>query len=225
MDEHREELADRYSRDLERELGARLPAAGYHCLHNCAWSQGDRANLDHVVIGPGGVFVIDDKTMSQEVRSGTDGRVWSGGIPMDPAIDESLAQASAVGDLLGTPVTAVLALHGSHAAGLPVVRGVHLVSAADVPAFVERRSAYRSPAVVANMAAKANSVLRPERSTPAAAPRRPRGLQRSGQLAPRKSAPGRALPGRRAAVGGRLLGFAVLIMLIVVAIGLTYAWL
>lgn len=181
MDEQREDSADRYSSDLERQLDAVLPAVGYHCLHDCAWSEGDRANLHHVVIGPGGVFVIDDKYMSQEVRRGTDGRVWSGGNPMDEEIDNALAQATEAGDVLGTPVTAVLALHGSHVAAMPVVRGVHLFAAADVPSFLQRRPRHRSPAAVSNLASKATALLRPQRSTSASSPRHtqvPRGARR-----------------------------------------------
>ncbi|MFC7725319.1 nuclease-related domain-containing protein [Nocardioides sp. GCM10028917] len=39
---------------------AALPA-GWVVLHDLAWPGRQRANLDHVVIGPGGVFVVDAK--------------------------------------------------------------------------------------------------------------------------------------------------------------------
>ena len=173
MEERRDRSADRRSPDLDRQLDESLNTAGYHCLHDCAWASGDRQSLDHVVIGPGGVFVIDDKQMSSEVRTGTDGRVWSGGVGLDSEIDNALARAEAVASLVGTPVTAVLALHGSQVTGMPVVRGVHLFSASDVAAFLQRRPGHRSPAAVANLAAKAKVLLRPERSTRPQAADRP----------------------------------------------------
>ena len=165
MEERQEPSADGPRRDFARQLDESLNQAGYHCLHACAWAKSDRPNLDHVVIGPGGVFLIDDKYMSHEVRTGTDGRVWSGGVGLDAEIDDALGRAEAVASLLGTPVTAVLALHGSQVTAMPVVRGVHLFSASDVAAFLQRRPGHRSPAAVANLAAKANVLLRSERST------------------------------------------------------------
>src|SRR5687768_6626707 len=54
----------------ERRIGDRLDildGAGWHVLHDRRKSSSSRANLDHVVVGPPGVLVIDAKN-------------WSGGL-------------------------------------------------------------------------------------------------------------------------------------------------
>lgn len=46
---------------------AELPE-GWVALHDLAWPGRQRANLDHVVVGPGGVFVVDAKNWSGRVE-------------------------------------------------------------------------------------------------------------------------------------------------------------
>ena len=41
---------------------------GWVVLHDLAWPGRQRANLDHVVVGPGGVFVVDAKNWSGRVE-------------------------------------------------------------------------------------------------------------------------------------------------------------
>jgi hypothetical protein len=41
---------------------------GWVALHDLAWPGRERANIDHVVIGPGGVFVVDAKNWSGRVE-------------------------------------------------------------------------------------------------------------------------------------------------------------
>lgn len=41
---------------------------GWVALHDLAWPGRQRANLDHVVVGPGGVFVVDAKNWSGRVE-------------------------------------------------------------------------------------------------------------------------------------------------------------
>lgn len=90
-----------------REKGARGEARtarvleglgpGFHALHDLAWPGRDRANIDHVVIGPTGVFVIDTKNWAGRVevrddvlrQNGYERELTSGG-----------AAASAIGALV-----------------------------------------------------------------------------------------------------------------------------
>ncbi|HEX5917724.1 MAG TPA: NERD domain-containing protein [Nocardioides sp.] len=51
---------------VARALAA-LPE-GWIVLHDLAWPGRQRANLDHVVVGPGGVFVVDAKNWSGRVE-------------------------------------------------------------------------------------------------------------------------------------------------------------
>jgi len=66
-------VADAYEKgaDGERQTAhalAKLPAAGWFVLHDVRWPGKRLANIDHVVIGPGGVFVIDSKAWSGQVE-------------------------------------------------------------------------------------------------------------------------------------------------------------
>jgi hypothetical protein len=57
--------------DGEAETGrvlAALPSDQWAVFHDVAWPGRPRANIDHVVVGPGGVFVIDSKNWSGEIR-------------------------------------------------------------------------------------------------------------------------------------------------------------
>jgi len=81
-----------------RVLGA-LSAEGWRVFHDVRWPGRSQANIDHVIVGPSGVFVIDTKTWtgSIEVRSGAlrqDGRRRS------RHVIASSAAAMAIGELL-----------------------------------------------------------------------------------------------------------------------------
>jgi hypothetical protein len=58
-----------------------LQRAGWTVFHDVAL-QGSRANLDHLLIGPGGVFVIDSKYYRGRIRVGRDGALWYGRHPL-----------------------------------------------------------------------------------------------------------------------------------------------
>lgn len=49
-----------------------LEQLGWVVLHDVAWPGRPRANLDHVLVGPGGVLVVDTKN-------------WSGTVAVDAA--------------------------------------------------------------------------------------------------------------------------------------------
>ena len=138
--------------DMARQLDALLAPVGYHCRHDCHWPGARVANLDHVLIGPGGVFVVDDKYYSSEVRTGSDGRVWAGRYPFEKEIDKAQAQAAALTAALNEPVTPILAVHGSEVSAPSLVRGVHLLAARDVPGLIQRQPARLVPERVAALA-------------------------------------------------------------------------
>ena len=60
-----------------------LERHGWAVLHDLA-VPGSRANLDHLVIGPGGVFVIDSKQYQGRLQLGRSGRLWHGRYPLGP---------------------------------------------------------------------------------------------------------------------------------------------
>ena len=52
------------------EVLARLPA-GWTAIHDVRWPSRRLANIDHVVVGPGGIFVVDSKNWSGRVTVDT----------------------------------------------------------------------------------------------------------------------------------------------------------
>jgi hypothetical protein len=67
-------------RRTARLLGP-LERQGWVVLHDLA-VPGSRANIDHLVIGPGGVFVIDSKQYRGRLRLDPAGRLWHGRYPL-----------------------------------------------------------------------------------------------------------------------------------------------
>jgi hypothetical protein len=123
----------RWSRGAEGErataaLLERLPARKWVVLHDRR-VPGSRANIDHLVVGPTGVWVVDTKALRAEVRAGWRSvRVGDGFLDVEPAAWE----AEVVADRLGVVVTPVVAVHGPRVA-LPRrgrrCRGVRVVPA------------------------------------------------------------------------------------------------
>ncbi len=80
-----------------REL-ERLHKEGFYVFHD--WDSG-KGNVDHFVIGPQGVFVVETKAYSGEITC-EDGRLLRSGrpIPGKDATKQAMAEAMAVRDLL-----------------------------------------------------------------------------------------------------------------------------
>jgi hypothetical protein len=66
-------------------LLAPLERQGWALLHDLA-VPGSRANLDHLVIGPGGVFVIDSRQYRGRLRLDPSGQLWHGRFPLAPSL-------------------------------------------------------------------------------------------------------------------------------------------
>jgi hypothetical protein len=66
-------------------LLAALECQGWAVLHDLALP-GSQANLDHLVIGPGGVFVIDSKQYRGRLQLDPSGRLRHGRYPLAPVL-------------------------------------------------------------------------------------------------------------------------------------------
>lgn len=73
------EAADASERRLASAL-APLSTRGFHILSDRRWPQSRRAQVDFVVVGPSGVYIVDAKTWSDVtvVRSGAETRIFRG---------------------------------------------------------------------------------------------------------------------------------------------------
>jgi hypothetical protein len=105
----------------------RLKRRGYVVFHDLAMP-GSRANLDHLLIGPTGVFVIDSKQYTGRIQQSPDGHVWHNHYPMDDQLATVRAEARSVEAILGATVIPLLCVHGAsvqwgglHAQGVAIV--------------------------------------------------------------------------------------------------------
>jgi hypothetical protein len=138
----------------------RLTRDGYVVFHDLALP-GSPANVDHLVIGPSGVLVIDSKQWSGSVQQGADGLVWHNHYQLDRTLETVRWEAETVGRLLGTRTSALLCVHGAHVQG----GGLHAQGVAVVPAHLLRGALgddrVLSDADVALLATTAWTSLRP----------------------------------------------------------------
>jgi Nuclease-related domain len=94
----------------------RLGRDGYVVFHDLALPDSP-ANLDHLVVGPSGVFVIDSKQWTGHVHQSADGLVWHDHYRLDRTLATVRWQAAALGRLLGVPVAPLVCVHGAHIQG------------------------------------------------------------------------------------------------------------
>jgi hypothetical protein len=111
----------------------RLSRDGYQVFHDLAMP-GSPANIDHLVVGPSGVFVIDSKHWTGQVHQSADGLIWHNHYRLDRALATIGWQALTVGRLLSIPVAPLLCVHGAHVQG----DGLRAQGVAIVPASLLR---------------------------------------------------------------------------------------
>ena len=138
----------------------RLGRDGYVSFHDLAMPD-STANLDHLVVGPSGVFVIDSKQWTGHVHQSADALVWHDHYRLDRTLATIRWQAKTLGRLLGVPVAPLVCVHGAHIQG----GGLRAQGVAVVPA-TRLRSALGhdqvlSEADIERLAATARMRLRP----------------------------------------------------------------
>ncbi len=111
----------------------RLGRDGYVVFHDLALSDSP-ANLDHLVIGPSGVFVVDSKRWAGSVHQSADGLIWHNHYRLDRTLATLRWQAETLGRLLGVPAAPLVCIHGAHVQG----GGLRAQGVAIVPAFLLR---------------------------------------------------------------------------------------
>ncbi|MBG0826162.1 NERD domain-containing protein [Planomonospora sp. ID91781] len=146
-----------------------LRRRGYTVLHDRALPN-SRANVDHLVIGKNGIFVVDTKNWSKDKRITRRGRsIHIGGTWGDKAVRSVLFETRRVADVLGAAVgrpvevTPVLAIHGPNVPLLRVMRveGVPLLRASQVRHWIARGGARLSAEEVARLSAAAERLFPP----------------------------------------------------------------
>jgi hypothetical protein len=92
----------------------RLERHGYTVLHDLQ-VPGSHANVDHLAIGPAGVFVIDSKYYRGALQLGGDGMLWYGGYPLAQQLATAVWASVRVAEALQlppeVPVVPLLVIH------------------------------------------------------------------------------------------------------------------
>jgi hypothetical protein len=92
---------------------------------------GSNANVDHLVIGPSGVFVVDSKQYSGRVHQSLDGRAWHNHAPLARQLEVVAWEAATIAHVLGVRVDPLVCVHGAEVAdGGLIAHGVAIVPAA-----------------------------------------------------------------------------------------------
>src|SRR6266545_1635425 len=135
-----------------------LERHGWAVLHDVALT-GSRVNIDHLAIGPGGVFVIDSKQYRGRLQLDPSGKLWHGRYPLAPALRAVSFEADQAAKALPDPGVAVVPIVAVHGAQVPwgkvVTDGVPVVSARRLPSMLRALPAVLGPERVADLADRA----------------------------------------------------------------------
>jgi hypothetical protein len=157
-------------RRTARLLGP-LERHGWAILHDLA-VPGSGANIDHLVIGPGGVFMIDSKQYRGRLQLDPTGRLWHGGYPLAPTLRAVDFEADRAAQVLVNPdvvVVPIVAVHGAQVPwGKVVTQGVPVVAAKRLPSMLRALPAVLGPERVAALADQARVRFRPAVHVPEA---------------------------------------------------------
>jgi hypothetical protein len=137
-----------------------LERHGWAVLHDLA-VPGSLANIDHLAIGPGGVFVIDSKQYRGRLQLDPTGRLWHGRYPLVPTLRAVEFEADQAAQVLPDPdvvvvVVPIVAVHGAQVPwGKVVMDGVPIVAARRLPSMLRQLPAVLEPEQVAGLVKQA----------------------------------------------------------------------
>jgi len=144
-------------RRTARLLGP-LEQLGWVVLHDLA-VPGSRANIDHLAIGPGGIFVVDSKQYRGRLKLDPSGRLWHGRYPLAPTLQAVSFEADQAARVLPNPgvvVVPIVAIHGAQVPwGKVVMNGVPIVPAQRLPSMLRQLPAVLGPERVVDLADQA----------------------------------------------------------------------
>jgi hypothetical protein len=117
-----------------------------------------------LVIGPGGVFMIDSKQYRGRLQLDPTGRLWHGRYPLAPTLQAVSFEADRAAGVLPDPGVVVLPIVAVHDAQVPggkvVVHGVPVVLARRLPSMLRQLPAVLGPECVIALADQARIRLR-----------------------------------------------------------------
>jgi hypothetical protein len=145
-------------------LLAPLERRGWAVLHDLA-IPGSAANIDHLVIGPSGVAVIDSKQYRGRLHLDPHGFLWHGRHLLISALRKTLWEADQADEVLGIAdiqVAAIVAVHGASVPwGVLRAEGITVVPARRLPDLLQGLPPVFGPERVAWLADRARLRFRP----------------------------------------------------------------
>lgn len=133
----------------------KLPPS-YRVLHDLPMPR-SRANIDHVVVGPTGVFTIETKNYKHGVKI-KGGNVYSAGRKLDGAVAQAKKQTDAVAVTTGASVTPIVCVHGEGVSvdwfQKPVIDGVRFCSGRALAKTITKRTAVLSAEAIEELAGR-----------------------------------------------------------------------
>jgi hypothetical protein len=112
-----------------------------------------------LVIGPGGVFVIDSKQYRGRLRLDSSGGLWHGGHPFAPALRAVSFEADRAAQVLTDPdvvVRPIMAVHGAQVPwGEVLMNGVPVLPARRLPSMLRQLPTVLGPQRVTALANQA----------------------------------------------------------------------
>jgi hypothetical protein len=150
-------------RRTARLLGP-LERHGWAVLHDLA-IPGTQANLDHLVIGPGGVLVVDSKQYRGRLWLDPDGLLWHGRHLLLATLRKLRWAADQADEVLGVADVQILAIMAVHGANVPwgqlTADGVIVAPARRMPDLLQALPAILGPERVAWLADRARLRFHP----------------------------------------------------------------
>jgi Nuclease-related domain len=135
-----------------------LERHGWAILHDLA-VPGSAANIDHLAIGPGGVFAIDSKQYRGRLQLDAIGKLWHGRYPLAPAVRAASWEADQAAQVLPDPGMAVVPIVTVHGVQVPwgkvVMDGVRVVTARRLPSMLRQLPVVLGPKRIAWLADQA----------------------------------------------------------------------
>jgi hypothetical protein len=139
----------------------KLVWAGWTVLHDLA-IPGSRANGDHLLIGPPGVFLIDSKAWHGRIIMSVDGSAWHNGHPLDQTLATVSWEAQQLATALGAPVFPILCVHHTQIPwGEVYVDNVPVLTPAKLLALLRSLPAHMDDVGVMLLAEHARQQLQP----------------------------------------------------------------
>lgn len=140
-----------------------LEAQGFRVIHD-RLIPGSRENIDHIVVGPPGVFVVETKSYAGKL-SVRRGEVWVAGRRKTEILAQARREADAVAAIVSPiPVTPLICVHRADLGWFKIeLDGVRIVGPRELVKMLRKAPVQRTPDEVAGLADRIDRALNPAR--------------------------------------------------------------